>query len=328
MSLTDTFCPPLIMVDSVRIWIDEGEIRGKDLMAEIPVNLENVDYHQRSNGMDSLRGNLKNMRVSVNERGVSISGSIPKFVYGHNLIVPNQNDISEALKECSDCLGIDVGKGKLMRLDIAGNIYTDYSPKIYYKYLGTTAYLERLEQKYGLRYESTKRSISIYDKVKECQKRKVPIPDLWKGKEIFRFEYRLMKKPSNYLKKEITPFDLCQPEVINLLISQWKTAYSRINKQAKIRMDFNKIKTGKDITKQLEALAIDQVFGGEEGFLKFIRELKERDCLNNDKAYQRARNRGRKVYRSMAKGFENDLIKELNQKFEAINIGNLGNPIE
>ena len=140
-------------------------------MAEIPEYLEDVTHTYKQNSdRQFVSGKLKSLQVYASEYGVSIEGSIPKFIFGNNFQIPGRKTIYQAIEKCNDRLHLNVGKGKLTRLDITYNLHTTHIPKTYFQFFGAARYLKRIEQPESLYYTNQSRLIHIYDKQKQAKR--------------------------------------------------------------------------------------------------------------------------------------------------------------
>ena len=82
------------------------------------------------------KGKLKNMTVFLNERSISVQGSLCKYFYGNNIETLSLTNTREALNQISADLSIDIHKARVTRIDFSTNIITYYTPTVYYPYMG------------------------------------------------------------------------------------------------------------------------------------------------------------------------------------------------
>lgn len=93
------------MYDNVRFWIDRVEI-GEDVFLSIPNHLTNAkDDIDRDAGETKTKGYLANLRVMVNESGMSVQGSLSRFYHWEedngkrgNLYPLNRHDTQKAIR--------------------------------------------------------------------------------------------------------------------------------------------------------------------------------------------------------------------------------------
>lgn len=115
----------------------------------------------------SVPDRIRNIKVSLHDRGLSISGSLPKYLWSQNIDFPKPEDIYDAFEAWSEEIGIDVSKAKVTQLDIAGCIKVLFDTNIYFSYLGQARYYERfIYSGRSLYYSNQLRKIIIYDKLK------------------------------------------------------------------------------------------------------------------------------------------------------------------
>src|SRR5690625_4486715 len=154
------------MYDTVSLYLRQESVRSTDVLAEIPVRLEEVTVHEKEDQI-KCSGSLKNLSVHVSERGVSIIGSLAKYYLSDNMQTLRRQDTEQAIQKLSDDLYLPLQEADVSRIDFAHNFIMQYEPEIYYPCLGDSQYFKRFTQPESLRYENGNRTKLFYDKQSE-----------------------------------------------------------------------------------------------------------------------------------------------------------------
>ena len=273
------------------------------------------EHYNVKNGSIYLQGNLKNMRVIHNESSISIKGSLCKYFYGNNIDTLNLTTTREALAQISTDLSLDINKASVSRIDFSTNIVTDFTPTIYYPYLGQLSRFERCEQPNSIYYNQEAKKLLFYDKIAEAKKKQMPIPKQHIGDNLLRYELGLKKDVPRYLKYNgLFALDLVSEELFKKLLHIWYGYYQQIQKHSKtIKIMTDNIKTPKDVeTRIFNAL----VRRNPKEVNRFLLELKAKDVFEHKEYYSRLNSKIRNIQKTQI--VENDLIDELSSKIEGI----------
>ena len=275
------------------------------------------EHYNVKNDSSYLQGNLKNMRVTYNESSISVKGSLCKYFYGNNIDTLNLTTTREALAQISADLSLDINKARVTRIDFSTNIVTDYTPTIYYPYLGQLSQFKRFEQPSSIYYNQKCKKLLFYDKIAEAKEKRMPIPKQHIGDNLLRYELVLRRDVPRYLKYNgLYALDLGSEELFKKLLHIWYGYYQRIQKYSKtIKIMADNIKTPKDVeTRIFNAL----VRRNPKEVQRFLSELKAKDVFEHKEYYSRLNSKIRNIQKTQA--VENDLIEELSKKIEGIYI--------
>ena len=185
---------------------------------------------------------------------------------------------------------------------------------VYFDHLGQMRATKRLQQPDGVYYSQSAKQAVFYDKIKEERKRREPIPELYDGKNVLRYEYRLIKRLPRILGVSGVKADmLYQREFYNNLIVLWEKTYKAIHKITDSIIDFRMVTTKKDLYKWGLLAGIEKV-GGQAEMLRQISEAQKRGDLTNKQTHdlRKAVKEACKVDGVMT--IENDAIQELDKK--------------
>ena len=162
-------------------------------------------------------------------------------------------------------------------------------------------------------FQNTQRTIIFYDKIADCRSLKEEIPELFKGRNVLRYELRFMKNISVQFKGQTITAETLYSEPFYIeILNRWRESYFAIsrNEGFKMKEDID-IHKPQDLLKHLAAIGIQQLGTG-----------KVLDMLDNSR--QSGKLTKMQVHRLKAKVNEitstpelvepNDCIKELDKK--------------
>jgi len=261
------------------------------------------EHYNVKNDSSYVQGDLRNMKVTLNESSISVKGSLCKYFYGNNIDTLNLTTTREALNQISADLSIDIHKASVSR--------------IYYPYLGQLSRFERYEQPNSIYYNQQAKRLLFYDKIEEAKKKGMTIPKQHIGDNLLRYELVLNKGISRYLKYNgLYVQDLGSEELFKKLLHLWYSYYQQIQKHSKqLNPMTNNINNPKTALKELlEAL----IRKNPETVDHFCKRIKEEQLFKHKEYYSRLNSRIRKIHQ--AEVVENPLIDELSSKIEDIYI--------
>jgi hypothetical protein len=187
-----------------------------------------------------------------------------------------------------------------------------FHEKMYYPYLGEAQYYKRLPQPNGLYYNNQLRQLVFYGKEYEQKIKRQPIPELYKNRNVLRFEVRFKRKlRQQFNKPEITAGTLTDEAFFNGLVNRWKGEYEGIQK---INSKLSKMKaTGskKELADNLAMFTIMEL--GQAQVLSKVEEWQKSGEINKKQAYDLRVYIKHLASRPMDRN-GNDLINELNKK--------------
>tara|TARA_R110002153_G_C13277421_1_gene493791 strand:+ start:707 stop:1630 length:924 start_codon:yes stop_codon:yes gene_type:complete len=302
------------MYDTVKMYydfLDNPKAPTESVLFKNCKSVETLDSEHKY----YVRGKLKNMTVFLNEGSISVSGSLCKYFYGNNCETLSLTNTREALNQISADLSIDVHKARVSRIDFSTNIITDYTPTVYYPYLGELSKFERSEKPNSIYYNQEAKRLLFYDKIKEAKKKQMDIPPQFKGENLLRYELVLNRDVPRFLKHNgLYGKDLASEELYRQLLHLWHSYYKQIQKHSKtIKIMANNIKTPKDVeTRIFNAL----VRKNPKEVQRFLKELKAQNVFEHKEYYSRLNSKIRNIHKTQV--VENDLIDELSSKIDGI----------
>ncbi len=180
-------------------------------------------------------GCLGNLRVEVYEGELTVEGSICKWYKGSNLESLTRTETEAMIKKLSEELGLPMERAEVQRLDFGRNLITRYKPWNYFRHLGRMKFTRREMFKGTVYYfKGDYWKLEFYDKVKEYKENTTgrELPEAWRGKNILRYEYSLLKrvKKSLGLPYGLEASKLYDPDFCRKMIDRWEKAYFEIDK--------------------------------------------------------------------------------------------------
>ncbi|MBC5774242.1 hypothetical protein H8S95_09225 [Pontibacter sp. KCTC 32443] len=292
----------------------EKEQAGGSVMDCLPNYLTNLsESYRQDTDKTYITGNAGNLRIGISDSGVSIKGSLAKFYLGTNLHTLTRSDSRRAFEMLADTLHLPIHKAKVTRVDVGHNIITAYKPELYYPYLGQSPRYTRLTQPKSISYQNSQRSVKAYNKIAESKKNRVTIPDVFKGKNLMRFEVSYMARlPKQLNQAVITPDTLTDERFYMDMIDRWHNEYEAINKVGLAKMDTSKIKTEKDYLDQLLILAIQEK--GLDTILHHVEVMREQKVYKRPEYYSNLKRKIKNLVGCKTVAEQPELIQELNKK--------------
>lgn len=307
----------ITMYDSINFRLKRDEVGGGDFMEQTACYLDNVNEHHFSNGETVLSGSLGNLKVTVNRYQMKVKdGSFCKWYLGDNFQTMGRSDIQRAIEKLSDTLHLPMQKANISRLDIAQNFITKHPPEVYLNHLGSLKYAKRLQEPNGLYYIQTDGRLCFYDKNCEQKNKGEPIPELYEGRNVLRYEQRYTKRIASHLEvPEVTGALLYDEAFYIKLLNGWRDAYISIQKINDVSLNFGMMKTKQELYR-MGILSLVEQSGGLIQVIEQISEGQKRGELTNKQAYdlRQAINEAHKIKEGLT--VPNDAIIELDKKIK------------
>lgn len=304
------------MYDSVNFRIGHEEAGNVDFLSETPCYLDNVGEH-RYGGDVVVTGKLNGLSVSLNRYQMKIKdGSLCKWYLGDNFQTMGRGDVQRAIEKLSDTLHLPMCKATVTRIDIAQNFITKHPPEVYINHLGILKYTTRLQEPSGLYYIQTGGQLCFYDKNREQKSHREPIPELYDGRNVLRYEQRYIKRISSQLRTgEVTGALLYDEAFYIDLLNRWRDTYKAIKKINDVVLNFSVMRTKQEFYKR-GVLAMIERAGGQLQMLEQINEAQKCGKLSRKQAFdlKQAVNDACKIKDGLI--VPNEAITELDKKID------------
>jgi hypothetical protein len=258
-----------VMVDTIHLLLTSRETGQEFCLNSLGKRLQDAGALKAINE-GFVVGYLGNLKVMANRCTLTIKGSLPKFILGNNVEALTRSEIIDATGQLSDLLLQPIEAGKLTRLDIGTGFIVKQPPVSYFAMMQGCPRYHRHSDGTTLYYLQKQNSLAFYDKPKEAGKN---LPAIYKGRNVLRYEYRLLKNPSQQVKTHLTLATLTQEETYIMAVDLWAEKYFSIKKNnGIIGIDIMKINTPADMKHLLAALAAQTL--GHERIHQLIEEVK------------------------------------------------------
>lgn len=297
------------------------------LYNDITQHLNNTkDIVNRDTGeIIGYSGRLENLNISVYNSGVSIKGSLAKFMYKDNIISLNKKTTKEAICKISDTLKIIIDEAKISELEFGANFLMKHPISMYLDLLKSAPYLETLRATIDTLYfrsigkthtyrGKNNKVLCFYDKIKEVENRKGLIPDVYAKQNVLRYEIRYNGRLKRQLKTtDVTANRLYADDFYQLMKNNFTNNYNSIVKSNYMMSDEQEIKTVSDALKYMIANSID-----EHKARAIMQGLKDRNTLRYPRDYTRLKNKFNEVTSMTTDKPSYDLAKELDDEIKNI----------
>lgn len=255
----------------------------------------------------------KTFKTTVSEKGISFKGSLAKYHLGSNIYTLTLQDSVQALEHLTDELRVPIREANVSRIDVAQNFLMDHPPQVYYSYLGDSRYYDRLSQPTSIRWQGKDRVKTIYDKLAEMKSRRSEIPQPVAGRHVLRYEMRYTSRICSKLNKPRITAGLLTDELFyRELIDKWKREYDSIDKIKRIRMNYSKIDSVRDLMGQAAALWFQNQ--GHEVVQSMLNEMKAVGVFTRPEYFSRFKRWIRHILNDEDLQDPGQLIDELTEK--------------
>lgn len=262
-------------------------------------------------------GSIENLRVKVNEFGVGIEGSLPKFLRGHNAKSLDPASTKLAIEKLCDVTHLPMHEAQIHRLDFAESLSMEKPATAYYGFLGERKNMPRSEMGHGLYYTNTLRQSVFYDKTKELIKSRTEVDPEILLQQLLRFEVRLYghKNICKYFNvPEMKVGMLCEPSFYRSMVSAWATEYDKIDKYADAPLfDDNVYRKPSQFCAQITYRGIEAM-GGYNKVMSIVKQAKSRGVFKSIQQYAALRRKVRCLSNIPDRSVNNILLDEMNTK--------------
>lgn len=303
------------MYDNIDFKLKSLDVRNIDFLNETPKYFDVTGEHL-FNGNNVISGSLNGYKITVSERGVNLTdGSLCKLFLNDNFQTLNRADARKAIEMLSDTLHLPFDKATISRIDIAQNFIVRHPTGVYFNHLGEYIYHQRLEQPNGLYYTNPKSLSIFYDKLKEQKAKGQLIPELYKDRFTLRYEQRYKARLKDTFQVERVTGAMLYDEAFYMsIIDRWHKAYKEIKKINDVSLNFDAMKTKRDLY-TIGLASLINMQGGEIAILQQITEAQRKGELTKKQAYD-LRHAIAEASHATVATTQSDVIQELNKKVD------------
>ena len=303
------------MYDKFKIWIDRAAagVQCDAIASTLSGANTQIDH---TTGEVKTFGYIGGLKVCNFVGGLSITGSLPKFLHGSNIYSLDRKSTARAIEKLSDELHIDVSASSVTELEFGTNFLMRYKVQDYLCKLGDMPRLLRyhFEPKtlyYKGKGRKTPKVFTFYDKQAEAEQKAMPYLDGLKEANVLRYEMRFSGRlPYQFSVPEVRASTLYDRAFYKAMIKRYQDNYFSISKQNQVKTNImSEIKTVSDAFSVFVARLMSQTDQTEIG--GFIDELKRAGVFSDRNNYSRLRKKIQEVAARANIYMSDELIKEL-----------------
>ena len=306
------------MYDKVKLWIDRAIIGEQYHYIAYRLD-EAKEQTDLKTGEVKTFGSLEGLKVSIFVGGVSIVGSLPKYLYGSNVYPLDRHTTVQAIEKMGDALHIHIGEAAVTGIEFGTNFLMMHKVQDYLAKLGSMPRLNRYHfEPSTLYYKGTSKVqpkvFAFYDKIADATAKGMEYPEAMKGANLLKYEMRLNGRlPQQLGVPEVKASTLTETPFYRMVVKRYQDSYFSIAKLNQIKTDvMSEIKTPTDAFEVFVARLISETDPSKiDGFLD---ELKAAGVFADRKNYSRLKNKIQEVATKANITISDDLIKELDDE--------------
>lgn len=309
------------MYDKVRLWIDRVIVGD-----EYPAIANYLDGAKEETDLKTgevrIFGNLDGLKVSIYTGGLSVVGSLPKYLFGSNVYPLDRHTTPQAIKKLSDALHLQATDAKVTGLEFGTIFLMKHPVAEYLSRLGAMPRLDRvLVATRSIRYEGRGKGVrpkvyAFYDKAQDAAAEGMECPPDLQGANLLRYEMRLNGRlPYQLSVPEIKASTLFDMSFYRMMVKRYQDSYFSIVKLNQIKTGvMNEIKTPTDAFNVLVARLISQT--DQSQISAFLEELKQAGVFKDRKNYSRLKEKIQDVATKANITVSDELVRELDNEIK------------
>ena len=307
----------MAMYDTINFRLPSDEAGGYRGQFEVAKRLDGVAEHTYPNNGWAITGHKGGLKITITERQIKVGdGSLCKWYMGDNYQRMTRKDARLAIERLSDELHLPMDRAGVFRLDIGMVLILQHPVEVYLNHLGAKTYAARLAQPSSLYYQNRSKKLLFYDKNKEQRKKGEPIPKLYVGRNVCRYELALTERVAAQLNTTKVTGAMLYDEAFYMgLLDRYREEYEAIQKIGDIELNFAEMGTLKEL-KDMGLLALVERAGGQHEILKQIEEAARCGKLSRKQAYDIRSAIRVACSRNVDIVVENEAVKELDKKIK------------
>lgn len=227
------------MYDKVKLWTARTR-ETPDVSKFLDRAKDQIDHET---GEVCTFGSLEGLKVSIYTGGISIIGSLAKYLYPNNIYPLDRHSTAQAIEKLSDSLHINLNDAKVTGLEFGTQFVMAHPVENYLSKLGDMPKLLRYHFDVGTLYYKPKgkqqlKVFVFYDKKADAVAKNMALPVGFDEANLLKYEMRLNGRlPQQLGVSEVTASTLSENLFYQLLMKRYQDSYFSISKN-------NQIKTG------------------------------------------------------------------------------------
>lgn len=306
------------MYDKVKLWIDSAMVGEQYPTIANYLEEANTQINHQTGEVKTF-GSLEGLKVSIFVGGLSVVGSLPKYLYRSNVYTLDRHTTAQAIAKLSDALHLYADEASVTGIEFGTNFLMMHQVPDYLAKLGNMPRLSRYHfEPSTLYYKGTGRQqpkvFAFYDKMADARAKGMECPEGMKEANLLRYEMRLNGRLSHQLGvAEVKASTLYQTPFYRMMVKRYQDSYFSISKLNQMKTNvMSEIKTVSDAFNVFVARLINQT--GQTQIGGFLDELKEAGVFNDRKNYTRLKNRIQEVATKANITISDELMRELDDE--------------
>ena len=307
------------MYDKVKLWATRtGDT--PDVSKFLDRAKDQIDHET---GEVCTFGSLEGLKVSIYTGGISITGSLSKYLHSNNIYPLDRHSTAQAVEKLSDSLHISFNEAKVTGLEFGTQFVMKHQVSDYLSRLGDMPKLLRFHFNEGSLYYKPKgkqqsKVFAFYDKKADAVAKDMILPLGFEEANLLKYEMRINRRlPQQLGVPEVTASTLSEKTFYHSMVKRYQENYFAISKSNQIKTDvMDEIKTVSDAFDVFVARLITQ--SNQTQIAGFLEELKDAKVFDDRKCYSRLKKKIQEVATKADITVSDELIKELDDEIKNI----------
>ncbi len=312
------------MFDKVKLWISRVDVG--DAYPHISTYLDEArEQTDLKTGEVKTFGSLQGLKISLYVGGISIVGSLPKYMYGSNIYPLDRASTKVALNKIGESLHLSLANAKVTGFEFGCCFNMRHKVKEYLDRLGSMPRLQRYRFNpetlyYKHRGKEQPKTFCYYDKIADAKTKKMEIPQGLQDANLLRCEIRLDGRlPHQLGVPEVTASTLSDRQFYKMVMQRFVDTYFTISKMNRLKDNaMSEIKTVTDGFDCFVGRLMNLTGQGQEQVNDFVEELKSAGVFKDRNSYIRLKERIEKAASKTNLTITDELIKELDDEFQNV----------
>ena len=303
------------MYDKVSLWLNS--VMGNERQEAVARHLNDaVTQIDNQTGEVKTFGTLDGLKVSVYGGGLSIVGSLPKYLYGGSNVYPlGRHATADVVAKISDALHLYIGDADVRSLEFGTIFMMNHEVSAYLDSLGDMPRLDRCRATDTSLYYRGKgvrqlKTFNFYDKLAEAKAKGMAYPFHLEGKNLLRYEMRLNGRLGQQLKEPpVKTSTLYDRRFYTKMVGLYQDSYYSIQKFKQSKTNaMGDIETVGDAFNVFVARLMSK---NPEEAADFLSELKRAGVFKDRISYTRLKNKMKEVATKTDIPVTDELVREL-----------------
>lgn len=307
------------MYDKVKLWATRtGDT--PDVSKFLDRAKDQIDHET---GEVCTFGSLEGLKVSIYTSGISITGSLSKYLHSNNIYPLDRHSTAQAVEKLSDSLHISFNEAKVTGLEFGTQFVMKHQVSDYLSRLGDMPKLLRYHFDVGSLYYKPKgkqqsKVFAFYDKKADAVSKDMILPLGFEEANLLKYEMRINRRlPQQLGVPEVTASTLSEKTFYHSMVKRYQENYFAISKLKQIKTDvMDEIKTVSDAFDVFVARLITQ--SNQTQIAGFLEELKDAKVFDDRNSYFRLKKKIQSIASKADITVSDELIKELDDEIKNI----------